>query len=60
MRKNTFVLQFVLGSHTVWLDYKVYQIKYCEKYLKFKGKRVVQKPTEIWVMDEMYWRESSW
>ena len=32
----------------------VYQIKYCEKYLMFKGKRIVQKPTENWVMDEMY------
>ena len=38
----------------------VYQIKYCEKYLKFKGKSVVQLSIENWVMDETYWRESSW
>ena len=38
----------------------VYQIKYCEKYLKFKGKRIVQKPTENWDVDETYWPESSW
>ena len=36
----------------------VYQIKYCEKYLKFKGKGIVQKATENWVMDETYWCKS--
>ena len=32
----------------------VYQIKYCEKCLKFKGKRIIQLPTENLAMDEMY------
>ena len=46
--KNQIIFRFVLPQ------VPVYQIKYCEKYLKFKRKKIVQKPTENWVMDETY------
>ena len=45
---NQMILKFLLPQ------VPVYQIKYCEKCLKFKRKRIIQLPAENWVMDETY------